>query len=174
MYVDVALHIPVDRTFTYAVPTESRGETVVGKRVLVPLGKRSLTGTVIAIRRSTDRQDTREITRVLDREPLFGEDDLRFYRWAAEYYFTPLGRAIGEILPGGIDIESLLWAVRLGEADDLKALQRDILGTLGRHTTGWPCAASRRNWGGRLFCRSFGNWKPGGSSGSRSASESPP
>ena len=136
MYVEVAIHIPVDRIFTYAVPAESRGETAVGKRVLVPLGKRSLTGTVIGIRRSTDRQDTKEITRVLDREPLFGEDDLRFYRWAAEYYFTPLGRAIGEILPGGIDIESLLWAVRLGEADDLKALQRDILGTLGRHTAG--------------------------------------
>jgi len=147
MYVEVAIHIPADRIFTYAVPAESRGETAVGKRVLVPLGKRSLTGTVIGIRRSTDRQDTKEITRVLDREPLFGEDDLRFYRWAAEYYFTPLGRAIGEILPGGIDIESLLWAVRLGEADDLKALQRDILGTLGRHTTGMALRSLEKELG---------------------------
>ena len=94
MFVEVAINIPANRTFTYAVPAESRGDVAVGKRVLVPFGKRALTGYVIGIRRSTDRKDTREIIRVLDREPLFHEEDLRFYRWAAEYYFTPLGRAL--------------------------------------------------------------------------------
>lgn len=136
MYIEVAINIPADRTFTYAVPAESRDEIAVGKRVLVPFGRRSLTGTIVGIRRSTDRQDTKEIIRVLDRDTLFHEEDLRFYRWAAEYYFTPLGRALGEILPGGIDIESRLWAVKLGDADDLKPLQRDILETLGRRPTG--------------------------------------
>ncbi len=138
MFVEVAINIPSDRTFTYAVPAESRGDVAVGKRVLVPFGKRSLTGYVIGIRRSTDRTDTRDIVRVLDREPLFHDEDLRFYRWAAEYYFTPLGRALGEILPGGIDIESLLWAVKLGDADDLTALQQDILESLGRRPSGMP------------------------------------
>src|SRR5512136_339767 len=99
MYIEVAINIPADRTFTYAVPAASRGDVAQGKRVLVPFGKRSLTGYVIGIRRSTDRKDTRDIIRVLDREPLFHEEDLRFYRWAADYYFTPLGRALSEILP---------------------------------------------------------------------------
>jgi primosomal protein N' (replication factor Y) len=138
MFVEVAIPIPSDRTFTYAVPVESRSDVAVGKRVLVPFGKRSLTGYVIGIRRSTDRKDTREIIRVLDREPLFHEEDLRFYRWAAEYYFTPLGRALGEILPGGIDIESLLWAVKLRDADDITPLQQDILESLERRPSGMP------------------------------------
>ena len=136
MYVEVAINIPADRTFTYAVPSEARGGIAVGKRVLVPFGRRSLTGIIVGIRRSTERRDTKEIVRVLDREALFTEGDLRFYRWAAEYYFTSLGRALGEILPGGIDIESMLWAVRTGNSDDLKPLERDILETLARRPAG--------------------------------------
>jgi primosomal protein N' (replication factor Y) len=147
MYIEVAINIPSDRTFTYAVPAECRGEIAVGKRVLVPFGKRSLTGTVVGIRRLTDRQDTKEIARVLDREPLFHEEDLRFYRWAAEYYFTPLGRALGEILPGGIDIESLLWAVKLGDSRDPRPLQRDILEALGRRPAGMALRSLEKELG---------------------------
>ncbi|HEX7503673.1 MAG TPA: primosomal protein N', partial [Syntrophales bacterium] len=147
MFVEVAINIPSDRTFTYGVTAESRSDVAVGKRVLVPFGKRSLTGYVIGIRRSTDRKDTREIIRVLDREPLFHEEDLRFYRWAADYYFTPLGRTLGEILPGGIDIESLLWAVKLGDADDLTPLQQDILESLGRRPSGMPLRSLEKELG---------------------------
>ncbi len=147
MYIEVAINIPADRTFTYTVPAEAHGEIAVGKRVLVPFGRRSLTGPIVGIRRSSDRQDTKEIIRVLDREPLFREEDLRFYRWAASYYFAPLGRALGEILPGGIDIESLLWAVKLGDADDVKPLQREILETLGRRATGMALRSLEKELG---------------------------
>ncbi len=147
MYIEVAINIPADRIFTYAVPAESLGEIAVGKRVLVPFGRRSLTGTIVGIRRSTDRQDTKEIVRVLDRETLFHEEDLRFYRWAAEYYFASLGRALGEILPGGIDIESLLWAVKLGDSHDLKPLQREILETLGRRPAGMALRSLEKELG---------------------------
>jgi primosomal protein N' (replication factor Y) (superfamily II helicase) len=147
MYIEVAIPIPSDRTFTYSVPAESRGDIAVGKRVLVPFGKRSLTGYVTGIRRSTDRKDTRDVIRVLDREPLFHEEDLRFYRWAAEYYFTPLGRALGEILPGGIDIESLLWAVKLGDADDLTTPQQNIIESLGRRPSGMPLRSLEKELG---------------------------
>ena len=82
MYVEVAIPIPSDLTFTYAVPAESRADVAEGKRVLVPFGRRSLTGTIVGVHRSTDRKDTKEILRVLDRDPLFREADLRFFRWA--------------------------------------------------------------------------------------------
>ena len=147
MFIEVAINIPSNRTFTYSVPAESRAEAALGKRVLVPFGKRSLTGTIIGIRRATDRQDTREIVRVLDREPLFHEEDLRFYRWAADYYFTPLGRALGEILPGGIDIESLLWAVKCGDALDLTPLQRGIVDSLGRRSSGMSLRSLEKELG---------------------------
>jgi len=147
MFIEVAINIPSARTFTYSVPAESRADAALGKRVLVPFGKRSLTGTIIGIRRSTDRQDTREIVRVLDREPLFHEEDLRFYRWAADYYVTPLGRALGEILPGGIDIESLLWAVKCGDAGDLTPLQKSIVETLGRRSSGMPLRSLEKELG---------------------------
>src|SRR5512135_1816798 len=147
MFVEVAIPIPSNRTFTYSVPDESRADVAPGKRVLVPFGKRSLTGYILAVRRSTDRNDTREIVRVLDREPLFHEEDLRFYRWAADYYFTPLGRALGEILPGGIDIESLLWAVKCGDAGDLTPLQKSIVDSLGRRSSGMSLRSLEKELG---------------------------
>lgn len=147
MYIEVAINIPSDRTFTYAVPAETRTDVAVGKRVLVPFGKRSLTGTIVGVHRSTDRKDTKEILRVLDRDPLFHEADLRFFRWAADYYFTPLGRALGEILPGGIDVESRLWAVRHGDAPDVTALQRKLLDGLGRQPAGMPLRRLEKEMG---------------------------
>ena len=138
MFIEVAINIPADKIFTYAVPVELRDEVSLGKRVLIPFGKRSLTGVIIGVRRSTDRSDTREIFRVMDREPFFGEEDLRFYRWAADYYFTPLGRALGEILPAGIDIESRLWVTKHGEAANLVSLQKRILDSLDGCPSGAP------------------------------------
>jgi primosomal protein N' (replication factor Y) len=138
MFIEVAINIPADKTFTYAVPADLQGEATVGMRVLVPFGKRSLTGVIVGVRRSADRQDTREILRILDRDPLFHAEDLRFYRWAADYYFTPLGKALGEILPGGIDIESHLWIALRVDAENVPPLHRKILDALGRSPSGMP------------------------------------
>ena len=47
MFVRVAIPIPSAKTFTYAVPDMFAPAVVVGKRVLVPFGKRRLTGFII-------------------------------------------------------------------------------------------------------------------------------
>jgi len=106
MYVKIAVNIPTDTQFTYAVPESLRNETAVGKRALVPFGTKKLTGYILAILNEADFTDTREILDVLDAEPLFTPEDLAFYSWAAAYYHYPLGKALHDILPGGIDLKS--------------------------------------------------------------------
>jgi primosomal protein N' (replication factor Y) len=101
MYVRVAVNIPADKTFSYAAP-ESMGEKVaLGKRVFVPFGKRVVTGYILETNVSADVNNIKEIIDIPDHDPLFSEEDLRFYRWISRYYLYPLGKTLFEILPGG-------------------------------------------------------------------------
>ena len=46
--VGVAVPVPLRRTFTYSVPEGQRDAIALGARVLVPFGRRSVKGTVVA------------------------------------------------------------------------------------------------------------------------------
>ena len=49
MFVRVAIAIPSPKTFTYTVPENHVSAVAVGKRVLVPFGKRHVTGFILEI-----------------------------------------------------------------------------------------------------------------------------
>lgn len=106
MFVQIALNIRSERLLTYSVPGDLRNNAAPGKRVVVPLGSRKAIGCIIELKETCDIQNPRDILDILDPEPLFGKQDLEFYRWAAEYYFYPLGKLISEIIPGGAGVES--------------------------------------------------------------------
>ncbi len=132
MFVSVAVGIPSEKTFTYAVPEALEKSVAVGKRVLVPFGRKRLTGYVLAVQDAPAFENVRDVIDVLDAEPLFDEEDLRFYRWASDYYLYPLGKALSEILPGGIDIRSRLWISPVADGDretgrDLTDRQRGLM-----------------------------------------------
>lgn len=130
MFTDVAINIPSKKTFTYHVPRKMEKFLIIGKRVLVPFGKRRLTGYVTDISERTEREDIKDIIDILDAEPLFAKEDLKFYRWAADYYMHPLGKSLKVMLPGGIDVESSLWIVP--SADMTKATEKKLSDTQGR------------------------------------------
>ncbi|MCX5826375.1 MAG: primosomal protein N' [Deltaproteobacteria bacterium] len=100
MFVKVAIPIPKDQSFDYIVPTEMEKDAAIGKRVLVPFGNKRETGCIVGITTATDIENPKEIIEVLDQEPLFDDRDLAFYSWTADYYLYPLGKVLGEILPG--------------------------------------------------------------------------
>ncbi|UCD85298.1 MAG: primosomal protein N', partial [Deltaproteobacteria bacterium] len=105
-YVEVAISLPVDRTFFYSVPDRLESSIQVGKRVLVPFRSRRVTGYVLGFPRTVELTEIKEIIDILDEEPLFSKSGLKFLRWVAEYYFFPLGEVLKTALPGGINIES--------------------------------------------------------------------
>ncbi|MGB4547813.1 MAG: primosomal protein N' [Syntrophales bacterium] len=148
MFVEVAVNIRSPKTFFYRVPGGLEKSVAVGKRVFVPLGKRSVTGYTIQCLEAVSLGETKEILEIMDPEPLFSEEDLHFYRWAADYYLYPLGKMLGEVLPVGIDIESYLWVTPIngsGKASEkeLSAGQRRILSILA----GVPAGMSLRELG---------------------------
>ncbi|MBN1663768.1 MAG: primosomal protein N' [Deltaproteobacteria bacterium] len=102
MFVRVAINIPSEKTFTYSAPPDIERDIAVGKRVLVPFGKRKATGYILELTDCADCEDVKDIIDVLDAEPLFSPDDLAFYQWLSQYYIHPIGKTLAHILPAVI------------------------------------------------------------------------
>lgn len=103
----MAVATPIASTLTYSFPAENAGQLKPGIRLLVPLGKRQVTGYLLAITPEQKSKYTiRPITDLLDREPLFPESMIPFFRWLASYYRYPIGEVIKNALPGGMTAQS--------------------------------------------------------------------
>ena len=141
MYLQAAIPVPVFRTFTYAVPPELRGAVSVGKRVLVPFGKKRTTGYIVGTGETTETENPRDIVEILDEEPLFSPEDLRFYTWAADYYLHPLGLTLKAVLPSGLHREGGLWvsaSPETAENGGVSAREKEILQVVRDSPGAWP------------------------------------
>ncbi len=113
-YVSVALPLPVDQTFTYSVPPQLVADAVLGSRVLVPFGRRKLTGVVVEEEVYPDEGlRIRPILDVLDEEPSITPELLKLTRWMSSYYLCGWGEAIRAALPPGTDVRTKTVVHRL-------------------------------------------------------------
>jgi primosomal protein N' (replication factor Y) (superfamily II helicase) len=97
-YCEVALPVPLDRTFTYSVPENLFAQR--GARVVVPFRKEKLIGVVTGVSDQAPADfEARAIEAVLDDEPLLGEQLLTLAEWIAQYYIAPLGEVLRGMLP---------------------------------------------------------------------------
>lgn len=94
---EVAVSLPVDGTFTYAVPDGLA--VTVGHAVLVPFGRQRVSGYVVGLPEDSPLEDLKTIDRLLDPEPVLEASQLAFCRWAAGYYLAGLGEMIATALP---------------------------------------------------------------------------
>ncbi|PYR97742.1 MAG: primosomal protein N' [Acidobacteria bacterium] len=99
MYADVAVCLPLARTFVYRL----NQHVEPGCRVVVPFRKREVEGFVIGFRKDAPADlEVHEIGSVLDTIPLVRSDIFRLCRWIANYYVTPIGEVLKAALPPGI------------------------------------------------------------------------
>ncbi len=107
MFAQVVFPLPFRNSFTYSVPKDLQELTKVGVRVVVPFGRRILTGFVINISETTPlKEKIKPIRDVLDKESIFDKESLKFYEWISEYYISSLGEALKNSVPYGSDVES--------------------------------------------------------------------
>ncbi len=85
MYADVVFPSPLEQTFTYLVPDGMVEDIQVGQRVLVPFGRRRMTGFVVALKEETDVEKVRPIEDILETEPSFNPEILSLARWMSDY-----------------------------------------------------------------------------------------
>lgn len=107
MFAEVVFALPFRKSFTYEIPSELKKFVKEGVRVVAPFGKRTLTGFVIKVTKTTQVKDEiKQIREVLDDEPIFNKTLLKFYEWIAEYYLCSLGEALKLLVPHGTEVES--------------------------------------------------------------------
>lgn len=125
----VALDTPLRRLFDY-LPADVPAS--IGSRVRVPFGRRQLVGVVMSIATHTDlpAEKLRQVTAVIDPEPLLDPSLLRLLEWASGYYHHPIGAVLGAALPKllreGVEARAAteIWsATQAGE----QALQGQLL-----------------------------------------------
>src|ERR1035437_5800902 len=97
-YCEVALPVPLDRLFTYAVREGQLPQR--GARVIVPFRKEKLIGVVTGLNVTAPAEfEMRFIGAVLDDEPLLSDNLLSLAEWMAQYYLAPLGEVLRGMLP---------------------------------------------------------------------------
>ncbi len=146
--IQVAVPVPALDALTYSLPDEMP-EPATGARVLVPLGKRAITGVVVSgcgmrdagseegsksgMRdagsegasdpgsRIPDPGDVKPIAEVLDREAFLPPDVMRLIAWVADYYACGIGEAMAAAMPPRAFVESERFA-RITEAGHARLL----------------------------------------------------
>jgi primosomal protein N' (replication factor Y) len=118
-YCEVALPVPLDRTFTYAVREGQR--PLKGARVIAPFRNEKLIGVVMALSNKAPVDfEARYLEAVLDEEPLLSDNLLALAEWMAGYYLAPLGEVLRGMLP-------LMAEVRRTVYYRITDLGRDVL-----------------------------------------------
>ncbi len=105
-YADVAVPVGVRKTFAYSVPQQLEGAAGVGARVIVPFGRKLLTGFIVGLGHDRPKGDfhLRPIRDLLDPRPIVPAQLVQIGLWVAEYYFTAPGEALRALFPVGSEI----------------------------------------------------------------------
>ncbi len=106
LFCDVSLPVPLDTSFTYALPSTLQDRVEPGCRVIVPFGSRKLTGVVLECHDRRPPMEARAVLRLVDEEPALSPDLLALGGWIADYYCAPLGETLRSMLPLAADVRS--------------------------------------------------------------------
>jgi primosomal protein N' (replication factor Y) len=118
-YCEVALPVPLERSFTYAVSEGQHPQR--GARVIVPFRNEKMIGVVTGTGASAPADvEMRFLDAVLDEEPILSEHLLALGEWMAQYYLAPLGEVLRGMLP-------LMAEVRRTVYYRITDLGRDVL-----------------------------------------------
>lgn len=138
-FVEVALPVPLRKLFSYEVPGPLRGALHPGSRVAVTFNRRKLAGFVVDGRDDLPEGVARalRVAGLLESEPVFTPELLRFLEQAAKYYMHPLGevlRAAAPALPSG--------AMRRLRADGFLEAAENLPGQRVAHHVTWQISAT--------------------------------
>jgi primosomal protein N' (replication factor Y) len=141
-FVEVALPVPIRRVFTYGVPDGLVGKLSPGSRVAVSFNRRKLPGFVVGSRTDMPEGVKRAlpVAGLLEAEPVFTPELLRFLEQAAKYYMHPLGevlRAAAPALPTG--------AMRRLRDDGFLEAEEHLPGQRVAHRTTWKITVTGKD-----------------------------
>ncbi|MEJ7624165.1 MAG: primosomal protein N' [Pyrinomonadaceae bacterium] len=112
-FVEAVLPVPIRRTFTYRLPEETAWLVKIGTRMLLPFGRRTLTGYAVKLHDELppdiefDEAKIKPVISLTDQEPLITPEILNLTQWTAEYYASFWGEMLKASLPAGINTDKV-------------------------------------------------------------------
>jgi primosomal protein N' (replication factor Y) len=107
-FCEVALPVPLDRTFTYALRDDDQVSR--GARVIAPFRNEKLIGVITATDVAAPTEfEAKYLEAVLDDEPLLSEHLLALAEWIAGYYLAPLGEVLRGMLPLMAEVRRVVY-----------------------------------------------------------------
>src|SRR5438105_6639065 len=103
LFAEIVFDRPLDDAYTYGVPDELQASVAIGKRIEAPFGRgdRLTVGFCVGLTQTPPNRAVKQISRVVDDEPLLTEDLLRLTRWMADYYLCGWGQVLNTAIPAG-------------------------------------------------------------------------
>ena len=111
IYLEIILNLPINQgyTYSYTPPQDEKPELVpmIGKRSEIMFGNKKTEGFIIGITDTipptctVDASKIKPIKRVIDKEPLFGQELIEIANWISRYYLCTLGEAVFSMIPSG-------------------------------------------------------------------------
>ena len=108
LFAEVVLPLPLQKLFTYRLPSEFFELAVEGKRVFVPFGNRKVyTGIIVKLTTVAPKNyEVLNIISIIDDNPIIDQSQLVFWQWIADYYMCGLGEVMSAALPAGLKMAS--------------------------------------------------------------------
>ena len=106
-FADIILPVPLDGTFTYAVPPQWQQQAAPGCRVLVPFGRgKQYVGLIATLHDNRpEGYEVKDILMLIDTQPILLPEQYRLWQWIADYYMSPVGEVFKAALPAGLKAE---------------------------------------------------------------------
>ena len=117
-YANIILPLPLDGYFTYGVPDALASRVQNGMRVMVPFGKSKTYVGIVAeypvdvpkpaeevAQQGKKKIEYKNIADVLDDTPILLPQQLKLWKWIADYYMSPIGDVYKAALPSGLKAE---------------------------------------------------------------------
>ena len=137
---DIILPLAIADVYTYrtlSIPLQG-GRDVIGCRVLVPLGKKSIIGIIYRKHEGElpANVKVRDVLQIVDETPIVTAEQLKLWEWLSSYYMCTLGEVMAAALPSEIIDDNYSAAttqyVQLSPAYLAKEAQEQLLGELKR------------------------------------------
>ncbi|MEA2012741.1 MAG: primosomal protein N' [Verrucomicrobiota bacterium] len=96
----VITELALDREFDYLIPRSLSKEVAIGTRVVVPFGKATREGVVVAFAEKSKFPNLKEIASVVNSKPILSNKLLSLGKWISDYYCCSTEQTIRTLIPG--------------------------------------------------------------------------
>lgn len=119
-FAEVAVALPLDKTFHYSIPKQFKSDIEVGKRVWIEFRNRSEVGYVVGFAGTSAVKEVKPIKGIIDESPIISNQMLELCKWVSGTYLCSLGEAIRATIPAVLKKGKVSVRPRSQSTDEIK------------------------------------------------------